>query len=68
MALSKPQDAHFGTLNIDEIQEKQKNLENSNTLKNEIKSERIFKEYLMILALEDMDFYNFSEPELDHYL
>ena len=36
--------------------------------KNEVKSEKIFKEYLMNLGLEDVDFYRFTEPELDYYL
>ena len=68
MTLSKHQDNHFGTLNLSDIEEKQKGLQNNNTLKNEVKSERIFKEYLMNLGLEDVDFYQFTEPELDHYL
>ena len=66
MTLSKQ--SCFGNLQAEEIDKKVENLQDKNIIANENKSERIFKEYLQSLGLEDADFYKFMEPELDHYL
>ena len=66
MVLSKQ--VHFGTLNTEDMDKKEKDLQNKNTIANERKVERIFKEYLQSLRLEDVNFFKFTEPELDHYL
>ena len=66
MALLK--ETHFGTLLPQDINKKEESIQNKNTITNENKSERIFKDYLTSLGLENMDFYTFTEEELDHYL
>ena len=66
MALSKL--ACFGTLQVEDIDKKEENLQNKNTIANENKSEPLFKDYLTSLGLEDVNFYRFTEAELDHYL
>ena len=66
MSLLKP--AHFGTLNAEDLDKREQELQNKNTIANEKKSERIFKEYLTSLGLENVDFYHYTKAELDHYL
>ena len=59
----------FGTLNTEEINQKEENLQNKNTIVNEHKAEHILKEYMQqSLGLEDFNFFNFTEAELDYYL
>ena len=59
---------HFGTLNICEIKQKEEDLHNSNTAKNERKSVEAFKAYLKELNVEDVDFFKYTEQELNSYL
>ena len=49
MSLSKP--ARFGNLSIQDVEKGQEDLQNSNTIKNKAKSERIFHEYLQNLGV-----------------
>ena len=65
MALSK--EVCFETLQDNEIDKKEENLQNKNTIANENKAGHIFKEYVQSLGLEDIDFYKNTEAELDHY-
>ena len=48
------------------MDKKEENLQSMNAIANKYKSERILKECLQSLGLEDMDFYKFTEAELDH--
>ena len=48
--------------------EKQKDLQNKNSLKNEKKAERAFKLYLSEAGEEDTDFHSYSEEKLDYHL
>ena len=66
MALSKPK--CFGNLTLHEIEEKQKELQNPNTTNNEKKAVRAFKNYLAEQGLEDIDFFYYTESELDKHL
>ena len=55
----------FGTLTLEEIEAKQLKLEKKNTVNNEEKAGRAFKNYLTELGLENTNFYTFTEEELD---
>ena len=66
--LQSASNQRFGNLTVQEVENLQVTLQNKNTIANEKKSERIFKEYLQNLGLEDVDFFKFTEDELDHYL
>ena len=65
---SAPQKQRFGNLDIDEIKQKQQDLRNSNSVKNEKKSSEAFKAYLEQIKVENTDFFTYSEPELDGHL
>ena len=58
----------FGNLNVEECISKGKEVQNRNTINNEKKAVNIFRDYLSSLGLEDTDFFNYTEDELDHYL
>ena len=60
--------SRFGTMNIAEINEKEHELKNSNSLKNEKKAVDAFKAYLEQIDAESTDFFVFNEDELDGHL
>ena len=60
--------SHFGTLNIEEINEKELQFKNNNSLKNEKKAVDAFKAYLEQINVENTDFFVFNEEELDGHL
>ena len=66
--LSGPPNKRFAQFPMDEIDAKQKDLENKNSVANEEKAVKCFKTYLATLGLEDLDFFKYTEAELDHYL
>ena len=66
MALSKPQ--RFEHLTLQETEEKQNKMQNDNTISNENKAVKAFKEYLSEISVEDTDFFTYTEQELDQYL
>ena len=55
---------HFVHFTDKELVQKAKDLQNSNTLKNQIKATRLLQEYLCETGSSD-DFLNFTEQELD---
>ena len=61
-------DERFGDLNVEECLVKGEKMQNNYTINNEVKCTNIFKTYLQSLGLDDVDFFKFTEPKLDHYL
>ena len=51
-----------------EIAEKRRKLEHKNTLKNEEKATKAFKHYLSENAVDNTDFFTYTEDELDYHL
>ena len=55
----------FGTLNLNEFKQIEQELHNSNSALNEKKAEGVFKAYLEQENVEDVNFFKYSEAELD---
>ena len=66
--MASAEKSRFGSMNIAEIRQKESELKNINSLKNEKKSVEAFKAYLVQIGQEDTDFFNFTEQELDMHL
>ena len=62
------QGARFGNLNITEIEQKEDELRNINSIKNEKKAVETFKSYLKSINIENTDFFTYTEEELDGHL
>ena len=58
----------FGSLNLEQIKQKQADLVNVNSLKNEKKAVEAFKAYLQQIGIENTDFFTYTEQELDEHL
>ena len=65
MALPAKRFAHFSD---EELRQKSLDVQNQNTLKNEKKAERAFKEFLEECGQENTNFYVYTESELDLHL
>ena len=69
MPMASTGNERFGTLNIDEVRDKEDGFKNINTAKNEKKATEAFKAYLREINAEcGDDFYTFTEQELDKHL
>ena len=66
--MDTPPAKRFKILTDKELQEQQLSAQNLNTLKNEKKAERIFKEYLQEAGETDLNFYLYTEEQLDSHL
>lgn len=58
----------FGTMNLDQIKQRELELQNKNTVSNEDKAVKCFTLYLKSIGLENTNFFEFSEDELDRHL
>ena len=58
----------FAELTLDEIAKKQQKLQNKNTAKNETKAVNAFTEFLSQIGVEDTNFFDYTEQELNKYL
>lgn len=58
----------FEAISDEQLKQRQHNLQNKNTIDNERKAERLFKEYLKEIGEEDLNFCEFSEEKLDKHL
>ena len=63
-----PPNKCFASFSMEEIEAKQRELENKNSVASEEKAVKCFKSYLATLRLEDLDFFKYTEAELDYYL
>ena len=66
--MSQPNKKRFKLHTDDELKQKQLDLQNKNSLKNEKKAERAFMEYLHEVGETDNNFYCFTEEQLDYHL
>ena len=66
--MASGQSERFGTLNLEEIEVKQDELKNINSLKNDKKAVETFKCYLKSINVDNADFFTFTEEELDGHL
>ena len=55
-------------MNLQEVKEKEAQLKNASSLKNEKKSVEAFKAYLREIKVENTDFFSYTEVELDQHL
>ncbi len=58
----------FAALSAEEVEEKQRSLQNKSTKSKEKTAIEQFKAYLQWAGKEDLDFFNFPEDKLDTYL
>ena len=68
MASSEGDAGQFGTMNLQDVKPREEELQNKNTVNNEEKAIKCFKLYLRSIGVDNDDFFNYSEDELDHYL
>ena len=66
--MASAQQTCFTNLNFEEVEEKEDEFKNINSLKNEKKAVDAFKLYLEHLGLKDTDFFKFTKLELDKHL
>lgn len=57
----------FGGQNEEQIEEKRQKLQKGNTIKQDKKAEKVFKDYLAEIG-EDTNFYEFEQEKLDRHL
>ena len=60
--------SRFGTLNLSEINQREEELKNINSLKNEKKATEALKAYLETQNVQNTDFFMYTEDELDEHL
>ena len=68
MALHVEDADRFGTMNLAQKKQREQELQNRNTVSNEEKAVKCFKLYLKSIGLQDTNFFDFSEDELDRHL
>ena len=66
--MSEPSRKRFKILTDEEMKEKQLSVQNINSIKNEKKAEKAFKEYLQQAGEVDINFYCYAEEKLDYHL
>ena len=66
--MGEPKKKRFKLLTDAELTDKQKQLQNKNSLKNEKKAEKAFKLYLEEVGEEDNNFYTYTEAHFDYHL
>ena len=68
MASVQSNENRFGNLNLQQIKQRESELENKNTVSNEEKAVACFKSYLSQIGVADNDFFKYSETELNDHL
>ena len=63
--MDEPANKRFKLISDAELHQKQYDLQNKNSLRNEKKAEKAFKEYLAAVGEADTNFYAYTEEELD---
>ena len=58
--MASADETRFGTLNIEQVEEKEDEFKNLNSLKNEKKATDVFRMYLEHLGVENTNFFEFT--------